>query len=116
MPNLPLYHWSRQLFDLRAPLSADVLVQILNQPINVYKAATISLFWSLSGVDELPELPFRISVHPDSQFLTGQSRCFFKSLYTVGGPEPGFWRCFVDRLNQSLVLSVMQAITGHSSF
>ena len=30
--NLPLYHWSSQLFDLRAPSSTDVPVLLLNQP------------------------------------------------------------------------------------
>ena len=30
--NLPLCHWSRQLFDLRAPSSTDVPVLLLNQP------------------------------------------------------------------------------------
>ena len=33
MSNLPLCHWSSQLFDLRAPLSTDVPVLLLNQPI-----------------------------------------------------------------------------------
>ena len=33
MPNLPLCHWSSQLFDLRAPSSTDVPVLLLNQPI-----------------------------------------------------------------------------------
>ena len=28
-----------------------------------------------------------------------------------GGPEQGFWRCFVDGFNLSLVSSVTQAIT-----
>ena len=32
MPNLPLCHWSSQLFDLRASLSTDVPVLLLNQP------------------------------------------------------------------------------------
>ena len=32
MPNLPLCYWSSQLFDLRAPLSTDVPVLLLNQP------------------------------------------------------------------------------------
>ena len=31
--NLPLCHWSSQLFDLRAPSSTDVPVLLLNQPI-----------------------------------------------------------------------------------
>ena len=30
--NLPLFHWSSQLFDLRAPSSNDVPVLLLNQP------------------------------------------------------------------------------------
>ena len=33
MPNLPLCHWSRQLFNLRAPSSTDVPVLLPNQPI-----------------------------------------------------------------------------------
>ena len=32
VPNLPLCHWSGQLFDLRAPSSTDVPVLLLNQP------------------------------------------------------------------------------------
>ena len=32
MFNLPLCNWSSQLFDLRAPLSTDVPVLLLNQP------------------------------------------------------------------------------------
>ena len=37
MPNLPLCHWSSQLFDLRAPLSTDVPVLLLNQTNNLFK-------------------------------------------------------------------------------
>ena len=36
MLNLPLYHWSSQLFDLRAPSSIDVWVLLINQPIISY--------------------------------------------------------------------------------
>ena len=32
VPNLPLCHWSSQLFDLRAPSSTYVPVLLLNQP------------------------------------------------------------------------------------
>ena len=32
-----------------------------------------------------------------------------KSWYTGGGPEQGFWHCFADGLDQSLVSSVAQA-------
>ena len=35
MPNLPLCHWSSQLFNLRAPSSTDVFVLFLNLPIVV---------------------------------------------------------------------------------
>ena len=35
VPNLPLSHWSRQLFDLRAPSSTDVPVLLLNLQPNV---------------------------------------------------------------------------------
>ena len=31
MPNIPLFHWLSQLFDLREPLSTDVPVLLLNQ-------------------------------------------------------------------------------------
>ena len=30
--NLPLYHWSSQLFDLCVPSSTDVPILLLNQP------------------------------------------------------------------------------------
>ena len=33
MPNLLLWYWSRQLFGLRVPLSTDIPVLLLNQPI-----------------------------------------------------------------------------------
>ena len=33
VPNLPLCHWSSQLFNLRAPSSTEVPVLLLNQPI-----------------------------------------------------------------------------------
>ena len=33
MRNLPLCHWSTQLFDLRVPSSTDVPVLLLNQPV-----------------------------------------------------------------------------------
>lgn len=38
-------------------------------------------------------------------FLTGQSWHVLKSWHTGGGPERGFLHCFLDRLNQSLVMS-----------
>ena len=34
MLNLPICHWSSQLFDLREPSSTDVPVLLLNQPNN----------------------------------------------------------------------------------
>ena len=37
VPNLPLCHWSIQLFDLRAQSSTDVPVLLLNQPINMQR-------------------------------------------------------------------------------
>ena len=48
MPNLPLCHWSSQLFDLRAPLSTDVPVLLLNQPIIGSEQST-HFGWSLTG-------------------------------------------------------------------
>ena len=45
-------------------------------------------------------------------FWTGQSWHVLKSWYTAGGPEQGFLRCFADRHNRSLVLSVAQASSG----
>ena len=40
MLNLPLCHWSSQLFDMRAPLSTDVPVLLLNQSIIVSEQST----------------------------------------------------------------------------
>ena len=41
--------------------------------------------------------------------ITGQSLHMLKSWYIGGGPGQGSRCCFSDRLNQSLVLSVVQA-------
>ena len=38
--NLPLLHWSSQLFDLRAPSSTDVPILLLNQPIGAKRSAS----------------------------------------------------------------------------
>ena len=80
---------------------------------NVCAAALTSLFWALNGLYELPEVhfefPFNLIGKSTLAFLIGQSWRVLKSWYTGGGLEQGFWRCFVDGLNQSLVSSVAQA-------
>ena len=53
MLNLPLCHWSSQLFDLRAPSSTDVPVVLLNQPIKNFA----KLPWKGSSSKER-EVPF----------------------------------------------------------
>ena len=67
------------------------------------------------GLDELLEVslefPFILIGKLTTAFLTGQSWCLLKSCYTGGDPEQRFLRCFADGLNQSLVLSVAQAIS-----
>ena len=72
-----------------------------------------SLFSAPNGPNELTEvhleLPFILIGKWTVAFLTGQSWRLLKSWYTVGGPEQGFQRCFAEGLNQSLVLSVVQA-------
>ena len=37
LPNSPFCHWSSQMFDLRAPLSNDVPLMLLNRPIYVFQ-------------------------------------------------------------------------------
>ena len=81
---------------------------------NVCEAVPISLFQAFNRLNEITGNAFRISLHPDWQidrsfFLTSQSWCLMKSWYTGGGPEQGFWHCFTDGLDQSLVSSVAQA-------
>ena len=47
MPNLPLCHWSSQLFDLHAPSSTDVPLLLLNQPnLLLYDCTTIVGAWN----------------------------------------------------------------------
>ena len=49
MLNFPLCHWSNQLFDLPAPLSTDVPLLLLNQPIaRFFKDIQANQFFSLS--------------------------------------------------------------------
>ena len=45
MPNLPLFHWSSQLFNLRAPSSTHVPVLLLNQSI-ISRAYASRVTWS----------------------------------------------------------------------
>ena len=60
-PNLPLCHWSSQLFDLRAQSSTDVPILLLNQPINSVTYLTpkiingcLQLFSAFDGFLVLP--------------------------------------------------------------
>ena len=80
---------------------------------NVCKAVLRSLFLSPNELNKLLEVhfefPFILIVKSTVSFLTGQSLQVIKSWYTGGTPEQGFWCCFADRLNQSLVSSVGQA-------
>ena len=77
---------------------------------NVYKAALISLFWALNGLNELPEMRFKFLFSLIGKltmaFLTGQSWRVLKSGYTGGVPEQEFRHGFADGTNQSLVSSV----------
>ena len=69
---------------------------------------------------ELPEMyfqfPFILIGKSTMAFLTGQSWRILKSWYTggggggKGGAEQEFWHCFANRLNQSLVSSMTQAM------
>ena len=79
---------------------------------NICEAALRSLFCAPNRLNELLEggfeLPFNLIGKSTKPFLKGQSWPVLKSWYTGEGPEKGFSRCFTDRLNQSLVLSVPQ--------
>ena len=76
---------------------------------NVYKAALISLFWALNGLNELPEMRFKFVFSLIGKltmsFLKGQSWRVLKSGYTGGAPEQEFRHGFADGPNQSLVSS-----------
>ena len=68
-----------------------------------------------NGLSELPEarfeFPFILIWKMTMDFLRGRSWRIPKSWYTGGDPEQGFYRCFTDKLNQSLVWSVALAST-----
>ena len=65
------------------------------------------MFWAPNRINELSEMyfefPFNLIGKLTMVFSTGQSWCVFKSWYTGGGLEQGFWNCFADRLNQKLI-------------
>ena len=69
-----------------------------------------SLFWAPNGVKKLLEVrfefPFILIGKSTMAFLTCQSWGVLKSWYTDGCPERGFWGCFANGLNPTLVLSV----------
>ena len=69
MPNLPLCHWSSQLFDLRAPLSTDVPVLLLNQP-SINKRSAVKASAGDDGKEERDFLsPFTFPSSPSHQCL-----------------------------------------------
>ena len=72
---------------------------------NVCKAALISSFWALNGLNELPEIRFKflfsLITKSTMDFSTEQSWRVLKSWYTGGAPEQEFRHCFADGLNQS---------------
>ena len=76
------------------------------------KVAPIPLSLALNGLNLLPEMRFEflfILIGKSTMaFLTGQSWRVLKSWCTGGSLEEGFWRCFADGRNQSLVSSVAQ--------
>ena len=50
VPNLPLCHWSSQLFDLRTPSSTDVPVLLLNQPIGDLEPGGLKMGMDFRGL------------------------------------------------------------------
>ena len=88
MPNLPLCHWSSQLFDLRAPSSTDVPFLLLNQAI-IGSTPTVppsSLSVSI-GSDFCCSSSFFSGVASFSSFLTGSCSPFLLSTISVTGVE-----------------------------
>ena len=80
---------------------------------NICEVVPRALVCAPYGLDKLPEVcfefPFNMIGKSTMAFLTGQSWCKLKSWYTGGDPEQGFWHYFADRLNQSVVLFLVQA-------
>ena len=77
------------------------------------KVVPRSLVWAPYWLNKLPEVcfefPFNMIGKSTMAFLTSQSWCELKSWYTDGDPEQGFWPCFADGLNQSVVSFLVQA-------
>ena len=56
VPNLLLYHWSSQLFDLRTPLSSDVPILLLNQSNKAWGNSETT-DWRMCRSTKYPYLP-----------------------------------------------------------
>ena len=71
---------------------------------NICEAVWIFLFWAPNGLNELPEmhfkLPFNLIGKLTVALLTGQSWLRLKSRYTGWDPEQGFSCCLTDGVNQ----------------
>ena len=74
VPNLPLCHWSSQLFNLRAPWSTDVPVLLLNQPNNL---GVCSFLTPLGGV-------FLLKGSPSLQCLVSANSSWYGQTSTKG--------------------------------
>ena len=70
---------------------------------NICEAAPISLFWALSGLNELPEGPFWVSFHPewriDNGLFNRPIMVRTQILVHGWGPKQGFRCCFKDVTN-----------------
>ena len=73
MLNLPLYHWSSQLFDLCVP-STDVWVLLLNQPIISYCK---SVFYNFSKQTLVWALKLKVCLSFDDVVITCVSSCWW---------------------------------------
>ena len=74
--------------------------------LNVYEVALFSMFWAPKALEEFPE---HLDWPIDNGFVNRPMMRPTQILVHRWGPEQGFWSCFADGLNKSLVSSVAHA-------
>ena len=67
-------------------------------------------------VSNSPSTWLAITTNKTKPFLTGQLWRVLKSGYTAGSPEQGFWRCFADGANQSLISSARRLSHSRNTY
>ena len=92
------------MFSLSTPISYNNLVPIGSAIICTCSPTDICEQWERNFLLRPADVHGEGTHDAHLRMSAEEARHVLKSWYTGGSPEQGFWRCFADGLNQSLVI------------